>query len=243
MKRLLLVLIVFAQLIFVAGCTSQLERQNLAICGSYAVPGMFCADLKGADYECNIIETDTQGRILYTYVTDSIITGNKERALVICQNSSNDAVWYYENECYLIGTWTSADIEQLKITNDWNQTLNYGKMTHRVNTVSLDSYIIIPCEIDTATLRAACCTHLGIDHSQVLELCFLDADEGGLALYWLCVEKEHNIQRYFILTNKNCEVISTSAQGNLDDLEIVAKFKTDNFWGQGDSSVVPADKS
>lgn len=59
------VVIIFTCLLMFTGCLSQSESHNLAVCGSYAVPGMICYELKGNTFNCEVIEKDTYGRILF----------------------------------------------------------------------------------------------------------------------------------------------------------------------------------
>ena len=190
---------------------------------------------------CNILETDTQGRILYTYTTDNVISCKEEHALVICQKSTDTAVWFYEDVCYLIGTWSNTDVDQLKSANDWNKALNHEKMVRRNNSVTLDSYINTSADHDLTSLHSLCCQHFEIERSQILELCFLDADSVESTLYWLNIQRNSNVERYFIIVSKTGELISLQASGNLDDLKELAEFKRTNLWGKSrmteDSSV------
>lgn len=86
------------------------------------------------------VEEDDQGRIMFR------ITGgnsplyyrcfgqqNKMFALAICQHSDEKMVYYYEDDCYLlyanVQDLSTIDIEHLKERNDWNQPLQFEKMT------------------------------------------------------------------------------------------------------------------
>ena len=69
----------------VSGCRSRSQELDLAICGSYAVPGMFCWDLKGGTFDVEVLETDEEGRILFSYSAENIITHQIDTALVVCK--------------------------------------------------------------------------------------------------------------------------------------------------------------
>ena len=104
------------------GCGRQpscLRRSKIG--GSSAVPGLYCSDLKSGTYTVNILERDGQGRILYEYTTKSLITGEQETAVVICQKCDNDFVYFYEDKCYLTGEPSEEEIRQLKVQNRWGE--------------------------------------------------------------------------------------------------------------------------
>ena len=88
----------------------------------------------------DVVEKDDQGRVLFR-----VTGGNsalyyrcygehgKLYALAICQRYDEKTVYYYEDDCYLLYAdaedFSTKDEEQLKERNDWNQPLNYEKMT------------------------------------------------------------------------------------------------------------------
>ena len=88
------------------------------------------------------IEADAQGRTLF-----KIRMGNSPMyfcsfgeksplyAFAICQYFDDEKVYYYEDDCWVIFAkeedFTEAEKELLKERNDWNQTLNYEKMTEK----------------------------------------------------------------------------------------------------------------
>ena len=123
--------------VVITGCTGISEEKGLAACGSFAVPGMFCFDLKGGSFSCEVLERDAQGRILFLYETTSCITNNWEKAYVICQRLESATVYFYEDMCYLFAT-DSVGLEALKDKNDWSKPLNNEKMAKRDFNVSAD---------------------------------------------------------------------------------------------------------
>ena len=74
-------------LLVLAGCGHVSQSLELAVCGSYGVPGMMCFDLKGDSYSCEIKETDSSGRILFTYAAYNQIAQEDAVFLVICQHT------------------------------------------------------------------------------------------------------------------------------------------------------------
>ena len=91
MKKTLL--LVVSLLLLLAGCRSHDAQYDLAACGSYGVPGMFCLDLK--ENSCEVLAKDPYGRVLFRYTAYSVITKKIETAVVICQKSSSSNVCFY----------------------------------------------------------------------------------------------------------------------------------------------------
>ena len=100
----------------------------------------------GADYECDpqieIIEEDVYGRTMFTYY-EKYYKGSKISfsALIICQDSNEKEVFYYEDVNYIvkeqalysqnIKKFNDEDIENLKLTNDWNKEIDYDKCVRK----------------------------------------------------------------------------------------------------------------
>ena len=145
-------------IILITGCTRISVDKELAACGSFAVPGMFCSDLKGGSFSCKVLERDTQGRILFSYETTSCITNNWEQAYVICQRSDPSAVYFYEDICYILAADT-ADLEVLKTANDWNKPLNEEKLAKREYGVSADLFLVTSDKLELPKIIDACMRH------------------------------------------------------------------------------------
>ena len=95
-----------------------------------------------ADFECDpqieIIDEDKQGRIMFTYY-EKYYSGSdiSFSALIICQDSNENEVFYYEDINYIVKEqviysqnleeFSDNEIEQLKLMNDWNKEINYDK--------------------------------------------------------------------------------------------------------------------
>ena len=142
MKRRFCVLCILGMLLLcLVSCGGVHLEADLAVCGVYSVPGMFCADLKGGSVSSNIIDEDLEGRILFDYSTFNIITGKKESAFVICQFRDGDYVYFYEDVCYCLEKNDQQAIESFMTENDWGQPLDFNKMSRRKVKVTIDLFI------------------------------------------------------------------------------------------------------
>ena len=191
---------------------------------------MFCWDLKGGSFACNVLEQDAYGRILYTYTTENVVTQNVETATVICQAIDEKYVYYYENVCFAFGELTAEQIEILKQNNAWNCELDYSRMASKSRKTSLDLVIIVKSSIERSKLLAVCCDELNVEEVQIKELCFLGSNSGNMELYWLSLEQENNGVRFFLITNEDYNVAFLQSDGSLDSIATIALFKLQNGW-------------
>lgn len=242
MRSILVIIMIMGVLLSATGCSQNTLSVDLAICGSFGVPGMLCTDLKGGAYECVILDEDTQGRILYEYITQSIITGKEERAAVICQKRDSDTVYYYEDECYLINEWTNDELVLLKEQNDWDQPLDHAKMASKSNKTTFDGFIATCGDFEYKKVEQACCDKLGIEQQQIEDLCFLDTDGSQIELYWLVIDRYSNEECYFVMVDKDYHILILHAERTLFALTELEEFKQNGGWGQGNNSVVSQDK-
>lgn len=229
-RNVKLFIVVIAIIFIASGCASNKITVDLAICGSYGVPGMFCADLKGATYECVVLEEDSQGRIMYTYTTQSVITGKKEQAMVICQKRDKSAVYYYEDVCYLLNEWTNEDLERLKVENDWNQPLHETKMVCQSNKITRDNYIVLDALLEYPQVKQACCDVFGITKQQITELCLLDTDRIKMELYWLTTTRNSEEECYLILVDEDYNCVYQRTERTVQALDQLAEFKLNSGW-------------
>ena len=239
-KGVKLCVVTIACFLFLSGCTSNTQKVDLAICGSYGVPGMLCTDLKGDSYECIVLEEDSQGRIMYTYTAHSIITEEKEQAVVICQKRDKDAVYYYEDVCYLLKEWNSDDLAHFKEKNDWEKPLDNSKMVSKSNITTLDSYLLLSGELEYSQIKQVCCEDQDIVQEQIKDLCLLDTN-GKKELYWLAIITASDEQCFFVLVNEDYKNTYLPVERTMRALEKVPTFKQNNGWGQRDGSVVPSE--
>ena len=218
-----------------SSCSEKHAKLDLAVCGSYGVPGMFCAELKGGNFSCEVLETDGQGRTLFSFSAQNLITGKVETAIVICQAYDAEYVYYYEDVCYLLSASDSSapDTSYLKSLNDWSLPLDWSKMSGRANKISADLFIITDSALDYQQLRMICCKEMNLQESQIKELCFLDKEPSGRTLYWLAFEKNVNLQTYFFFADAAYQVSFFEAEGTLADYDHIASFKQACEWTYG----------
>ena len=100
----------------------------------------------GADYECDpsieVIEEDSYGRTMFTYY-EKYYKGAyiSFSALIICQDSNEKEVFFYEDINYIIKeqkiytqntkNFTDDEIAYLKLSNDWDEEINYDKCVRK----------------------------------------------------------------------------------------------------------------
>lgn len=232
MKKGILLLAILFSLCFLTACGHVSLDIELAVCGSFSVPGMFCMDLKGGTFSCNIIEEDSEGRILYEYTTESDITGHIESVLVVCQQIDSKYVYFYEDLCYQFLDSDQSATEDLKEKNDWNKPLDYSKMARREIKVSFDLCIINGGALYVKDLRTACGKALNMDSSQIGDVIFIDCDFSGHELYYISPRFSGSTE-YFVL----CDTSYNVSLFEITDKKVIpsdlAEFKTENGWSYG----------
>ena len=102
----------------------------------------------GADFACDpiieVIEEDSYGRTMFTYYEKYYKGSNSDisfSALIICQDSNEKEVFFYEDINYIIKeqklyylnieNFTDDEIAYLKSINDWNKEINYDKCVRK----------------------------------------------------------------------------------------------------------------
>ena len=216
--------------IILTGCGGHAQSLDLAICGSYAVPGMMCSDLKGGSFQYSIIESDSQGRILFSYTTSSIITQKEETAIIVCQAIDSDYVYFYEDQCYLLGEVTDEDIEKLKAHNDWGEELDFKKMARRTIAISFDLFLITDSNLYYNDILSAISDEFQIPESDIKVVCFLDKSPSGQELNWVEIQKENSTQKYYMIINTDYELWYVEVDEDDTDLSTVVTFKQDSGW-------------
>lgn len=230
-KKLIVFLIVIVMSLSLLSCGKRDESFDLKICGSFAVPGMYCSNLKGNESSVTIIERDSYGRILFEYKTDNYLLGKEETVYVVCQKYDSKYVYFYEDKCYDLSYGDGNNIEELKINNDWNNKLDYSKMSRRESEMTIDLKIKSSLNLYMNDVRAACCKELKIENSIIKDMCIDDCDFVSNSLYYLIVGDSEQ-QRYFIIVDLdyNVSFIEITDNFNMSDL---AQFKANNGWNYG----------
>ena len=100
----------------------------------------------GADYECDpqieIIEEDIFGRTMFIYYEKYYNGADISfSTLIICQDSNEKEVFFYEDINYIIKeqklysqnieNFNDGEIAYLKLINDWNKEINYDKCVRK----------------------------------------------------------------------------------------------------------------
>ena len=198
--------------LLLGGCTGVSEDMQLAVCGSYAVPGMFCHDLKGGTFSCRVQERDNQGRILFLYEAQNIITDQTESVYVICQKLDANYVYFYEDICYTLETNENSDVDLLKLANDWNRPLEQKRMSKRKLQISHDLFIMTDSKLQHNEIKAALCKELEITTSQIETLVNLDVNQAGQELFLLTVDNGCTMVSYYVITDLDLDVRCTLAE-------------------------------
>ena len=224
-------LIIIALVLGTCGCSVNTKETNLAICGSFAVPGMFCANLKRSTNGCEIIEEDSYGRILYSYTAYSVITDKKETAVLICQKLSSTDVYFYKDICYLLDEWSDEELLLLKEDNDWEKPLNPDKMSSASTRTTLDGYISSSLgKLEFSKVQTACYEALDIKETSVRDFCIIDTSEDA-EIYWLVLSGNTDEECYFIRVEQDYSVTYLAAERKLDALDVMAVLKSSTKTG------------
>lgn len=229
MKKIISAITLTLIIVFIiTGCFDESESMKLAVCGSYAVPGMFCYELKGDTFSCNVSERDKEGRILFIYETKSAISNNVESAYVICQKIDSQYVYFYEDICYQLSTNEKFDIETLKELNDWDKSLDESKMSKRKHDISMDLFIMTESQLDHNKVVLLCCRAFDVDDSQIEFLTVLDVNQSGQAIYLLSIEQDDITEKHFVLADTNYEI--SFVEVDADSIDQLSVLKKENGW-------------
>lgn len=201
----------------------------------------FSAD-KYTDPQIEIIDTDMYGRILFTYYERYYAgAGFSFSALIICQSSNENEVFYYEDVNYIVKEqelyaqnvvqFEDEEIEQLKVANDWNQEINFDKCIEKEiikdKPVVLHEQEIINKIIDEFHLASG-------EYSLFLDFLTSDSVDCNFIVYgYICKNDEEDI--YFIGLAKSDKESLKELQflvpSNVFDYQTeFIEFKKNNNW-------------
>lgn len=232
-KTILLLLLPFLLTCMFSGCTDVAanlpvsEDLKLAACGSFAVPGMYCPDLKGGSFTVKVLERDSHDRILYEYTAVSVITGQKETATVICQGYDDNFLYFREDVCYRFGKVTGESLAEFKEQNRWDEENPLAGSAKRKNTVTADLFLLIDNPTDVKQVRSRCREKFGIADTQIKDLGILDATSQS-ALYWLVYEDGGETKTgYLLVTDGTTAFLESKTHATP---EALAAFKSENGW-------------
>ncbi len=205
---------------------------ELVICGTFSVPGMYCHDLRGGTYTVNVLEKDTEGRILYEFSTLNLLRDREETVLVICQDFDSRYVYFYEDQNYCTGDCDASDIARLKENNDWNMPLDTEKMSRRKNKLSFDLNIIMNDPLEYSKLSHDIKESLGRESAQIKMCPVIDTDNNGLYLLFTVLENSDATEKYFVIADSSYNLSFLPADGQADAFAI-STFKKANGWKYG----------
>lgn len=138
MKKAAILIIIMLILSTIAGCLYDGEHWDLYQMTRCNVIGTNGAG-ESESVEIKVIEEDTFGRTLYSYTVYAEGSEYYGYELIwvvaICQKSDRKSTYYYEDECFIISdtieSISDEDINDLKLSNDWNKPLNEDKLSSR----------------------------------------------------------------------------------------------------------------
>ena len=206
------ILILVLVLCCICSCTPNLpvsEAIKLQLCGAHAVPGMYNSDMKSGGI--NILDTDSEGRILFEYSARDVIGGEHleeyRTVLVICQKYDDDYVYFYEDICYLKQYDTDEALDRLK------ELFAYTEEN-------------IPYEQVKKSVMVA----ISLQEDQIQELCLLDVDTRGGVLYYLCYDADSIREKYLVLVTWYGNTYLHPIENDEVDPVALAQFKKDSGW-------------
>ena len=226
MKRVIHILVCLA-IILLLGCSASTDQHVLAVCGSFGVPGMICYEMKGGNYSCNVLDTDSEGRILFEYTTYNQLVEGQTTVYVICQQHDSYSVFFYEDRCY---TPNQEDVQQLKNENDWDTPLDYNKMSRRSVNITFDGFLKTGSQLKYAQVKAACCEKLGTPETAIQELCVLDVDPSGNVLYLLRTESAGVTDNFLAIVSPQYAVSVLEYDSGTAGTDSLPLFKSENGW-------------
>ena len=230
MKKCLLVFLCIVCLLL-SSCSSNPEHFAMISTASLAVPCMFRDDMKGGG--CEVLEEDDYGRILFSMTDRCIFLGEDETATVIMQKYDRRYVYFYEDICYTLDSF-SETVDELKERNDWGEPLNESKMSRRRVKYSLDNCLILEDESDFYKTKARWEKALEKDGASIVN-CSISDFNGAQILYVIVVETEAKEKEcYFSIVDDSSYETEYWKIENLSDYrEELAAFKKSCGWQYG----------
>ena len=204
---------------------------QLAVCGTFGTPGMALRDMKGGTYELEIVEEDEYGRILFSFSSRNLVTEQWETALVICQASDEDYVYFYEDQCFLFAPWDESGIEQIKEKNDWCKPLNNEKMSRREVEILIGDVICDPISLYQGSVFTRYDREILGQQLALWDIQLMDNDGNGHELHYIYSENQD--VSYFAIINSSYEVAQLVVQNNTFNLEEYIAFKKSCGWSYG----------
>ena len=237
MKRIALFVIISFLSICLTSCRlfyANSDNDACTICARRSVPGMFDSELNNG-FSADAIETDSKGRILFKYRSENWLKGKEESILGIIQHNDKKFVYFYEDIHYIPYTNSSEKIEEFKKLNDWNEELNFDKMSRESLKATIDS-VIFPLydeKIQGETVLTEIAKKFDLDEDQ-FECLFLDYDGKKTELYFISFVNEENEEKnYWLICNEDYEINYIEFDLANIDMKALSEFKRSNGWYYG----------
>ena len=194
---------------------------------AYSVPGMFNFDTVNVDIQ--VTEQDDYGRVLFSYTTYDVITGQEQTAWVICQKITKQAVYYYEDQNYSFSD-SQDSIESLKQQNDWGAPLNEQQCS--VRQPKFKMFFSTPGISSASNLKRNKIAHAIEQQYGYADTGsgFCDADGHGSELWYFVFDQEGTVLEYFVLTNSKYEINLFEIKNDTFSPEELHKFKVNCGW-------------
>lgn len=247
-KTGLLILLSTFMLLIITGCFYRGYSGNYSDLYTVAINSVLCnnghsfsAD-KYVNPKIEIIEKDMYGRIMFTYYEKYYAGADISfSSLIICQQSNEKNVFYYEDINYIIkeqtlyeqniNSFENEEIEKLKAVNDWNKEINLEKCIKKEITKHKP---IIPYEKE---VKSKILTELNLkdkEYSLFVNFLTSDSDDTNFIIYgFVRINNEEGI--YFIgfveVNNESVEKINFLIPLNVFDYKTeLIEFKKINNW-------------
>ena len=230
-KKLCVPIALLIILLLLCSCGRANENLELALCGSYAVPGFFSSDLKGELPSVEVLETDEYGRTLFEFTAISSVSGEKETALVICQKRDGDFVYFYEDICYRVAPYEDQDISELKAQNDWTKKLDMWKMSRRKNQITFDLCIRADHGFKNGQVAKEFCEYMEIERDDINNLNFQDISSSGHGLFHVHISSDNEPRHYFVIVSPEYDISVLEVTGTIPSSTEISGFKIASGWG------------
>lgn len=182
------------------------------------------------DSEISIIETDSFGRVLYTYKESYFRNGVSFCSLLIVQKNDDGYVYYYEDFNFISkegrnSEFNAEEIELLKERNDWNEELNLEKCAQK----------IITNDKQPSWQKQDMFEEMFPMYKSVF-FCFLTSDAYGRDIYYGHVspsfDSESDIRFFVILFDVDSShyILEIEKESLYDYQEELAAFKKAHSW-------------
>ena len=222
----------------IGGRKSVSEYARIQLCAYHSFPLYMLADLKTPDWNAEIIEKDSYGRVLgelyiYDSLDDKIEEGSHKTYVFICQKTTREYVYFYEDINYLFPGYDNQDLEKLKEVNDWNKELNESKMSRREVSFTYDMAINVKKILTGTELRYLVCETFNVEEDDVLRVAAIDYDNISNEIFWCKILIDGQEKAYCVRVNSNKEVAYVEFTSGEFEYETYVAFKRSCGWNYG----------